>query len=687
MIRAGVDQGAAVNHRSWGAFVLGVSTALGLLPAALVLSAGPAAAATCPSVDPSTGAVSPAPGPGTQWPGCDLSGADLSGADLSGANLSGASLQSANISGANLTQTDLMNSDLTGANLTGADLMETMLDNTVLASATLTGVSSDLISGTPASLPSNWILVSNYLAGPGADLADANLTGASLANADLSSANLTDAKLAQTTLTGTDLTDATLTGVSSGRITGTPGAFPLDWSLHNGYLVGPGASLYLADLSSQDLSGLTLTGIDLSSASLKNSDLSGTDLTAAILNGTNLTGADMTGATLAQVQSLSIQGIPSALPANWLLQGGYLLGPGADLHGATLNSFQLKGADLSGADLSSAYLVSVDLANADLANADLASSWVDNATLTGASFRDAKLTGTVLSSSRLAGADLSGADLTSAGVADANLTSANFSGATLTGTDFDYSNLTRASLDQASVSGATFLGVVWSHTTCPDGSNSDKHVKGCFSALDTTPPVVAVTGVSNGHSYVFGAVPAPGCRTTDNGTVSKPAVLTLTTSGSNGVGAFTATCSGAVDLAGNRQKVPVEASYTVLYGMHGFLAPASGTTIARSSRVITVLFRLTDASGTPIPSARAAALAAARHVRATLRGPGISAVTVVCGWNATHRYFACAIRIPAGIRTGAHWQYILTAGENAGTGFVSVPGVRGAVDPEVIHFR
>jgi hypothetical protein len=56
----------------------------------------------------------------------------------------------------------------------------------------------------------------------------------------------------------------------------------------------------------------------------------------------------------------------------------------------------------------------------------------------------------------------------------------------------------------------------------------------------------------------------------------KPAVLTITTTGSQGVGRFTATCAGAVDLAGNRQLNPVRATYTVLYGMSGFLAPPAG---------------------------------------------------------------------------------------------------------------
>lgn len=260
-------------------------------------------------------------------------------------------------------------------------------------------------------------------------------------------------------------------------------------------------------------------------------------------------------------------------------------------------------------------------------------------------------------------------------------------GANLTGADMDQVNLTGANLANATMSGASLTGVIWLHAVCPDMSSSDAHIGGCFSPLDTAPPVVAVTGVSNGGSYVFGGVPAPHCKTTDNGTVAAPAVLTVATTGSHGVGRFTATCAGAADLAGNNQRAPVHATYTVRYGMNGFLAPKPGSTIARSSKVITVRFRLTTAADTPIPGASAAALAASRHIRATLSGPHISAVTASCAWNAARTFYTCAIRTPAGTRTGSQWRYTITALEDVGTGFLPAPGVRGAADPETVHFR
>jgi hypothetical protein len=212
-------------------------------------------------------------------------------------------------------------------------------------------------------------------------------------------------------------------------------------------------------------------------------------------------------------------------------------------------------------------------------------------------------------------------------------------------------------------------------------------VAGCLSPLDTTAPTVTVTGVGRGRVYVLADVPAAHCLTTDNGKVATSAKVTITTTGARGVGRFTVTCAGAVDLAGNKRAAPVSVSYSVVYGIPGFLAPARGSTIARSSRVITVRFRLANASGTAISGTLAAALAAGHHVQATLRGPGIAAVTANCGWNAIRNYLTCAVKIPGGVKTSVKPQYTITAIENVGTGFVKVPGVHDATDPDTVHFR
>jgi hypothetical protein len=101
--------------------------------------------------------------------------------------------------------------------------------------------------------------------------------------------------------------------------------------------------------------------------------------------------------------------------------------------------------------------------------------------------------------------------------------------------------------------------------------------------IDTTTPVVVVTGVRAGHRYIDDAAPTPGCQSKD--TVSKiatPTKLTTTTTGSHAVGQFAATCAGAVSIAGTVQAQPVKVRYRASFGFGGFSAPAPGSTIVRS---------------------------------------------------------------------------------------------------------
>jgi hypothetical protein len=142
-----------------------------------------------------------------------------------------------------------------------------------------------------------------------ADLSGANLTGANLINADLSDATLTDATLTDANLSNATLTDATLT----------------DADLRN-------AILSLANLSRANLSGANLRGTNLIFANLSGANLSDATLTDANLAYATLTDADLTGANLAKAflfgaVSGGIQGIPSALPADWTLAKGILTIP------------------------------------------------------------------------------------------------------------------------------------------------------------------------------------------------------------------------------------------------------------------------------------------------------------------------------------------------------------------------
>ncbi len=66
------------------------------------------------------------------------------------------------------------------------------------------------------------------------------------------------------------------------------------------------------------------------------------------------------------------------------------------------------------------------------------------------------------------------ADLRGARLAGAVLRDADLRGARLDGAD-----LSRADLTGADLTGATLTGVIWSATTCPDGSNSDQNGRTC----------------------------------------------------------------------------------------------------------------------------------------------------------------------------------------------------------------
>jgi uncharacterized protein YjbI with pentapeptide repeats len=78
-----------------------------------------------------------------------------------------------------------------------------------------------------------------------------------------------------------------------------------------------------------------------------------------------------------------------------------------------------------------------------------------------------------LTSENLSGAKLSGANLNSADLSGANLSGANLTGANLVG----------ANLNSADLSGTNLGKVIWSDTTCPDGTNSNAGGRACTGHL------------------------------------------------------------------------------------------------------------------------------------------------------------------------------------------------------------
>lgn len=97
-----------------------------------------------------------------------------------------------------------------------------------------------------------------------------------------------------------------------------------------------------------------------------------------------------------------------------------------------------------------------------------------------------------------------------------------------------------------------------------------------------------------------------------------------------------------------------------------------------------VRFRLARIDGTIIPARTQSALAAHHRLQATLRGPGISPVVVTCSWNARGKFVVCPVPRPPHVRVGR--RYTITATEDLGTGFVTIPIDPFSENPEPVSF-
>lgn len=133
--------------------------------------------------------------------------------------------------------------------------------------------------------------------------------------------------------------------------------------------------------------------------------------------------------------------------------------------------------------------------------------------------------------------------------------------------------------------------------SCSATNSRNKTAEGSFTitVVDTTAPVVVLNGITNGATYTLGAVPAASCSTSDSVTgVAVQASLSITGGTANGVGHFTATCSGAQDGAGNIA-APVSASYDVDYVFNGFFSPVANGKTFKIGSTIPLMWQLQNA--------------------------------------------------------------------------------------------
>jgi hypothetical protein len=145
--------------------------------------------------------------------------------------------------------------------------------------------------------------------------------------------------------------------------------------------------------------------------------------------------------------------------------------------------------------------------------------------------------------------------------------------------------------------------------TCSATSTGGTASQSVTIKRDGTQPVVTVTGVAHGVTYILGSVPVAGCETTDE---TSGVATSATPSGYGvGIGQHTVTCSGAVDNAGNINSAT--ANYTVVYDFDGFFAPINpGDNTVKAGSAVPVKFSLAGDKGLAIlkagsPSSKAIA--------------------------------------------------------------------------------
>jgi uncharacterized protein YjbI with pentapeptide repeats len=482
-----------------------------------------------------------------QLRGCDLSSIDLTGASLVGTNLTNARLAGTNLSDAHLDGTILDGADLSTAVLTGVTSQGivgtpsalppgwSLVDGTLVFSTTPTitwAQPAALPFGAPlgagqldatASVPGTFSYdpPAGTLLAVGSQTLSTTFTPTDpsyvtvMATVQISVVPASTTTVLATTgdgnpakLTATVQADAPSTAVPTGTVTFFDGPSSLGSATLDGN--GQAATTVTLAAGSHSLSAAFdgdpnfqastgtpaslvvpdhctspgVPGVDWSGCNLGTRDLTGDDL-----SGANLTGTDLSGTTLTGVSSGNIIGTPAALPTDWKLVSGFLLGPNANLAGVSLRFVNIKdGVDLSGANLAGAdlwgfvlwhgNLTGANLSGADLTYADIRYTPMTNATITDANLESVALlyddlTGLV--SGGIVGTPFqivttdegfwrvlngflvnAGTDLATIDFTNSDLSGSDFSGYDLTGVDFSGSDLTGANLSGATITGAEF---------------------------------------------------------------------------------------------------------------------------------------------------------------------------------------------------------------------------------------
>lgn len=421
--------------------------------------------------------------------------ANLSDSDLRGGNFAGADFEKANLSNSLLSDADFSDADLHDANAE-----RTIINGTNFAGANFNYISSGGVranlSGTPPTLPTGFVLVGGFLAGPSATLLRANLAGLMLGGVDLSSADLEDANLEGANLVGANLEDsvlenailaaanvmdanftdanledANLNEIISGGVIGEPLNIPTGVALVNGYFLGPQANIYLAepevtyvaspttdspskavDYFYPKIGGKTvtykrpasfvdadLTGVNASSANLNGVDFEGANLTDADFVDAEMNYANLWDTTITNAQFLGIEkrGIRACqmtgVPTNTATDAPLVNGCFVG-PGTDVAGWDVEGLDLSQVNFN--YVRSGGVTGT-------AAAWPPNYGLYGGYVIGPHV---ILDSGDLAGVDFGSADMTNISAVRADFTGAGLSSVAATHSDFSQSSMNSASL-------------------------------------------------------------------------------------------------------------------------------------------------------------------------------------------------------------------------------------------------
>lgn len=216
-----------------------------------------------------------------------LENTDLSGVKFRGAILKQASFKNSRFYGPG-EDSRLGTFDDSIADLSGANLIEANLTGAILGPAMMKR--ADLFSATLSKAKM-----------PNAILTEANLSSAKLIETDLRQANLREASFTGADLGSADLSEANLHGAHLSKIKAEGASFQssdLSESNWQGANLS-GANFSRANLKKADLSLAQLTNANFQNAQLQNANLRNADLSLADLRGANLSETDLKGAKLA----------------------------------------------------------------------------------------------------------------------------------------------------------------------------------------------------------------------------------------------------------------------------------------------------------------------------------------------------------------------------------------------------